>query len=73
MVSADVANPAVVEQLTEYVRVLGPVDVLVNCAGITHTATMANTSVETYQVKGRKTSKEIQREILSLDFKLPCL
>lgn len=51
VVSADVGDPSVVEQLTEYIREVGVVDVLVNCAGITHTSTMASTPVNTYKVR----------------------
>ena len=37
-------------RLTEAVKKLGHVDVLVNCAGITHTATLVDTPAEKFQV-----------------------
>lgn len=37
-------------RLTEAVKKLGHVDVLVNCAGITHTATLVDTPSERFQV-----------------------
>ena len=37
-------------RLTEAVKKLGHVDVLVNCAGITHTDTLVNTPSEKFQV-----------------------
>lgn len=37
-------------RLTEAVKKLGHVDVLVNCAGITHTATLVDTPAERFQV-----------------------
>ena len=37
-------------RLAEAVKKLGHVDVLVNCAGITHTATLVDTSAEKFQV-----------------------
>ena len=53
MVSADVSDASVVEILRKHVEDVGvAVDVLVNCAGITHTATMLDTPLNTYQVTG---------------------
>ncbi len=52
VVSADVSDSSIVEQLTEYIQEVGVVDVLVNCAGITYTAPMSNTPVQKYQVRG---------------------
>lgn len=51
MISADVSEPSVGEVLSEALDKEGQqVDVLVNCAGITHTATMMDTPKEKYQV-----------------------
>ena len=51
MVSADVSEPRVGEVLHRAMDEVGKqVDVLVNCAGITHTAPMIDTPSEKYQV-----------------------
>ncbi len=51
MISADVSKAGVGEVLSKALEEAGvEVDVLVNCAGITHTATMIDTPVEKYQV-----------------------
>jgi short-subunit dehydrogenase len=51
-VSADVSQASIGEELSRALEeeVGQEVDVLVNCAGITHTATMVDTPNETYQV-----------------------
>ena len=51
VVSADVSDPGVGAVLERAMtEVGGQVDVLVNCAGITHTAAMVDTPMEKYQV-----------------------
>ena len=52
MVSADIAESAVLEQIAETMEKEGPVDVLVNCAGITCTAAMTDTPIQSYKVSG---------------------
>jgi len=49
-VSADVGSLGVKDALKEVVRQMGHVDVLVNCAGTTHTAPLHETPPETCQV-----------------------
>lgn len=49
--SADVSQPSVGQELDKAMEEMGrQVDILVNCAGITHTATMLDTPNEVYQV-----------------------
>ena len=51
IISADVSEAtAVKEKILTSVASSGHVDVLINCAGITHTATMQETPSEKYQV-----------------------
>ncbi len=50
VVSADIGSVAVKDSLADAVRSNGHVDVLVNCAGITHTATLQDTPSEKYEV-----------------------
>lgn len=52
MVSADVSQESVIKSLKEAVKEAGrEVDVLVNCAGITHTAPMIETPPHLYKVQ----------------------
>ncbi len=50
MVSADVSVVSVKDAVEEAVRTNGHVDVLVNCAGITHPALLQDTSPEKFEV-----------------------
>ena len=53
MVAADVSQVSVMEEIAKSEKEVGSVDILVNCAGITHTATMLDTPPEKYEVKTR--------------------
>lgn len=50
MVSSDVGSMLVKTALADTVRVNGDVDILVNSAGITHTARLQDTSSKKYEV-----------------------
>lgn len=48
--SADVSSVDVKDKLLEAVASNGHVDVLINCAGITHTGALVDTPMEKYEV-----------------------
>ena len=50
ILAADVSSVDIKEALQVAVTANGHVDVLVNCAGITHTATMVDTPSHKYEV-----------------------
>ena len=50
ILSADVSSVDIKDKLLEAVAANGHVDVLINCAGMTHTAALVDTPMEKYEV-----------------------